>query len=103
AIGRAKNPAAARRHIIKRARAMDAIDSLPEGWNVQEAASLLDRHCEVCGAACADDAQRCWNCSAPLDTDVIRSPLPLPLGDRAQPALPLPLAEAAADMVGPGV
>jgi hypothetical protein len=34
ALGRAKNPDAARRHIIKRARALKAVGSLPATWNV---------------------------------------------------------------------
>ena len=33
AIGRAKNPAAAKAHIIKRAKALDATDALPEDWD----------------------------------------------------------------------
>lgn len=32
AFGRAKNPAAAKRHIIKRARALGLTSELPEGW-----------------------------------------------------------------------
>ena len=36
ALGRATNPAAAKRHIIKRARALKLIGSLPEAWNVKE-------------------------------------------------------------------
>lgn len=32
AYGRAKDKAAAKRHIIKRARALGATDALPEGW-----------------------------------------------------------------------
>ena len=32
AHGRAKDPAAAKRHIIKRARALGAVEMLPEGW-----------------------------------------------------------------------
>ena len=34
AFGRAGDKAAAKRHIIKRARALDAVDMLPEGWGV---------------------------------------------------------------------
>jgi hypothetical protein len=33
AIGRAKNPAAAKAHIIKRAKALDATDALPDDWD----------------------------------------------------------------------
>lgn len=36
AIGRAKNPDAAKRHIIKRARALGAEEMLPESWEVGE-------------------------------------------------------------------
>lgn len=36
-FGRAKNPDAVRKHIIKRARALDAMDMLPESWNVTKA------------------------------------------------------------------
>ena len=32
AFGRSKNPVATKRHIKKRARALDALDMLPEGW-----------------------------------------------------------------------
>lgn len=35
AIGRAKNPAAAKAWIIKRARALGAVDMLPDSWNVK--------------------------------------------------------------------
>lgn len=35
-IGRAKNYDAARRHIIRRARALGAVDSLPEDWGVKK-------------------------------------------------------------------
>ena len=36
ALGRAKNSDAAKRHIIKRARALKAVSMLPESWNVKE-------------------------------------------------------------------
>jgi hypothetical protein len=42
AFGRAKNKAAVKRHIIKRARALGATDMLPEDWNVTEADKSLD-------------------------------------------------------------
>lgn len=32
AIGRAKSPAAAKRHICKRARALNAMNLVPDGW-----------------------------------------------------------------------
>lgn len=35
AIGRAKNPQAAKRWIIQRARALNATDLLPDSWNVK--------------------------------------------------------------------
>lgn len=38
AYGRAANKAAAKRHIIKRARALKAVGELPDDWNVSEAA-----------------------------------------------------------------
>ena len=41
AFGRAKNPAKAKQHIITRARALGAVDQLPEGWNVKKS-PLLD-------------------------------------------------------------
>jgi len=37
AFGRAKNPAAVKKHIIRRARALHALDVLPEEWNVGKA------------------------------------------------------------------
>ena len=37
AFGRAKDPAAVKRHIIKRAHALGAAGSLPKAWNVKEA------------------------------------------------------------------
>jgi hypothetical protein len=36
ALGRAKDPAAAKRHIIKRARALKAVGSLPSDWGTKE-------------------------------------------------------------------
>lgn len=47
AFGRAKDPAAVKRHIIRRARALNAIDQLPEGWNVKKSAlaeTILELH-----------------------------------------------------------
>jgi len=35
-VGRAANYEAARRHIIRRARAMGMVDMLPEDWNVKK-------------------------------------------------------------------
>lgn len=34
ALGRASDPQAAKRHIIKRARALNAIDLLPDSWGI---------------------------------------------------------------------
>jgi hypothetical protein len=36
AFGRAKNPDAAKRHIIKRARALKKVSALPESWGIKE-------------------------------------------------------------------
>jgi hypothetical protein len=36
ALGRATNPDAARRHIIKRARELKLVSSLPDSWNVKD-------------------------------------------------------------------
>lgn len=41
AIGRASNPAAAKSHIIKRAKALGATDQLPEDWSVGKSDSSL--------------------------------------------------------------
>lgn len=35
ALGRAKNPAAAKRWIIRRARELGAVDLLPDSWHVK--------------------------------------------------------------------
>jgi hypothetical protein len=49
AIGRAKNPVAAKAHIIKRAKALDATDALPDDWDsstdqdLQESARRLQQ------------------------------------------------------------
>lgn len=47
AFGRAKDPAATKKHIIRRARALNAVDKLPEGWNVKKFAiveTILELH-----------------------------------------------------------
>lgn len=41
AFGRAKDPAAAKKHIIKRARALDAVDALPDSWHVTKADQIV--------------------------------------------------------------
>jgi len=50
AIGRAKNPAAAKAHIKKRARALGLTSLLPEGWTSRKAASAMKDHECTCGA-----------------------------------------------------
>lgn len=35
ALGRATDPQAVKRHIIKRARALDAVDLLPDSWGIK--------------------------------------------------------------------
>lgn len=42
AIGRAADPAAVKRHIIRRARALDALDALPDDWSVKKVQALAD-------------------------------------------------------------
>jgi hypothetical protein len=42
AIGRANDPEAARKHIIRRARALDAVDMLPDDWNVKKIDEAID-------------------------------------------------------------
>ena len=41
AFGRAKNPTAVKKHIIRRARALNALDVLPDDWNVGKALKAL--------------------------------------------------------------
>jgi len=43
AIGRAKNPAATKRHIISRARALGATGDLPDDWKVSKVASDFEK------------------------------------------------------------
>lgn len=42
ALGRAKDPAAAKRHIISRARALNATDQLPDDWKVSKGGTMTD-------------------------------------------------------------
>ena len=49
AVGRAKDPAAARRHIIKRARALGLSDLLPEGWTGEKSAATAHPYIEALG------------------------------------------------------
>ena len=47
AFGRAKDPAKTKAHIIARARALGAVDQLPEGWNVKKSPvidTILEMH-----------------------------------------------------------
>lgn len=41
AFGRAKNPSAVKKHIIRRARALNAVDQLPDEWNISKALTAL--------------------------------------------------------------
>lgn len=43
ALGRSKNPAAAKAHIIKRARALHKVSILPDSWNVREGKEAMVR------------------------------------------------------------
>lgn len=43
AFGRAKDKAAAKKHIIQRARALGAVDMLPDGWGVSKALGVVDQ------------------------------------------------------------
>lgn len=61
AFGRAKNPAAAKRHIIKRARALNAISDLPESWGITAAAGLVaDAPLTVSPDPRAEKLRRYW-------------------------------------------
>lgn len=55
-LGRAKDPVAARAHIIHRARALDLVDQLPPDWEVDAGADLtlaaLSLNAEALGSAC---------------------------------------------------
>ena len=42
-VGRAKDPARARAHIIRRARAMNALDALPDDWRMSKIEGLLEK------------------------------------------------------------
>jgi len=46
ALGRAKDSAKAKRHIIKRARSLKLVDELPDSWNITEAELSLDQQGE---------------------------------------------------------
>lgn len=47
ALGRAKNPDAAKRHIISRARALNAVGSLPDSWGLAKAEGSSDDFANV--------------------------------------------------------
>lgn len=55
-IGRAKDPAAVKKHIIKRARALDAEDMIPEGWLKKGKAGLEDVEPELVPESLTADA-----------------------------------------------
>jgi hypothetical protein len=60
AYGRAKDPAAVKRHIIRRARALNAVNQLPEGWNVDKQAVvdvIMELHKSAKGDAVKFDQQ----------------------------------------------
>lgn len=42
AVGRANDPEAAKKHIIRRARALDAVDMLPDKWEVKKMADAVE-------------------------------------------------------------
>ena len=54
AIGRAKNPAAAKTHIVKRARALGALADLPDDWKAATAAAVPADDEQGEPAVCAD-------------------------------------------------
>jgi hypothetical protein len=61
ALGRATNPTAAKRHIIKRARALNAINALPEAWGVTAAVALVaDAPLTVSPDPRAEQLRRYW-------------------------------------------
>lgn len=63
ALGRAKNQAAAKRHIIKRARALNAVGSLPEAWGIKASAGALvaDAPLHVSPNGGAEKLRRYWS------------------------------------------
>jgi hypothetical protein len=66
AFGRAKNPAAAKRHIIKRARALKAVNLLPDAWGVTAGgerlgALLADAPLTVSPDPRAEKLRRYWS------------------------------------------
>lgn len=63
AYGRAKDKAAAKRHIIKRARALGAVGSLPDDWNVSEAAPTVHETATLSERATQGKAGR-WSVKA---------------------------------------
>jgi hypothetical protein len=61
ALGRATNKAAAKRHIIKRARALNALSDLPESWGITAAVSLVaDAPLTVSPDPRAEKLRRYW-------------------------------------------
>lgn len=78
AYGRAKDPAKAKAHIISRARALDALDKLPEAWSVKKIAGEIAKYiCQDDGAhsfqECLDDSkfdQNIWPCVDALSQSI---------------------------------
>ena len=66
AIGRAKNPAAVKAHILKRARALGALADIPDDWKAATAAAA-----SMDGESAEGDAPVCEDCGEPLDEDGI--------------------------------
>ncbi len=65
AVGRAKDPAAAKKHIISRARALGAAKELPEGWtNDGKDSTMATKKCPECDASNSADAATCNDCGA---------------------------------------
>jgi hypothetical protein len=64
AFGRAKDPAAAKAHIIKRARALGAVSMLPDAWNITKADELIQQVTALVPAALTkadDDTAEAFN------------------------------------------
>lgn len=57
-IGCAKNPVAVKSHIKRRAKALDAIDMLPDTWKLVKASTT----CAKCGKAVGADDKHCASC-----------------------------------------
>lgn len=42
-VGKAKDPGAAKAHVVKRARALNLVDKLPDDWNISKALGVIDQ------------------------------------------------------------